>query len=282
MDLSPQAVSAATFTTVKKGYDPNEVRTYLNRVSSTLEAAQQQATAMEARARAAIAKMQDLSQQAAAAPAPQARESVGAGTDEAETISRTLLLAQRTADTTVAEAKAEAESVTSAAHSAADTLLAEARAEADRILGEARADARRVKDEELARAEGEVESLLAVATSSSPTSTISSSTSAAQRERVRDVATALQELADRVPGGLGDMRRPLLSASDESGDNERPAAVDAHGGSWSDGDASDERPAVDQNVPFGADKGDLDSPSGEYRHDPTPTAADLTSRAESR
>jgi hypothetical protein len=78
------------------------------------------------------------------------------------------------------------------------------------------------------------------------------------------------------------MRRPLLSASDESGDNERPAAADAHGGSWSDGDASDERPAVDQDVPFGADKGDLDSPSGEYRHDPTPTAADLTSRAESR
>jgi DivIVA domain-containing protein len=282
MDLSPQAVSAATFTTVKKGYDPNEVRTYLNRVSSTLEAAQQQATAMEARARAAIAKMQDLSQQAAAAPAPQARESVGAGTDEAETISRTLLLAQRTADTTVAEAKAEAESVTSAAHSAADTLLAEARAEADRILGEARADARRVKDEELARAEGEVESLLARRDFLVADVDHLEQYVAAQRERVRDAATALQELADRVPAGLGDMRRPLLSASDESGDNERPAVAESDGASASDDDANDERPAVDQDVLFATDPGDLDAASGEYGVDPTPAAGGVTSRPESR
>src|SRR5829696_4436341 len=108
MDLSPQAVSVATFKTVRRGYDPDEVRSYLARVSSTLEAAQQQATAMEARARAAVAKMQDLQAAAVAAPATDDRRDVVAPPDEAETISRTLLLAQRTADTTVAEARAEA------------------------------------------------------------------------------------------------------------------------------------------------------------------------------
>jgi len=229
MDLSPQAVSAATFNTVKKGYDPDEVRAFLNRVSTTLEASQQQATAMEARARAAIAKMQDLSQQAAAAPAqaPEARQDVGAGSAEAETISRTLLLAQRTADTTIADARAEAEELTSGAHATAETLLNEARAEADRIHGEARADARRVKDEELARAEEEVQSLLARRDFLVADVDHLEQYVAAQRERVRDAAVALQELADRVPAGLADMRRPLLSASDESGDNERPTTDDA-------------------------------------------------------
>jgi hypothetical protein len=38
----------------------------------------------------------------------------------------------------------------------------------------------------------------------------------AQRERLRDAAVSLQDLVERVPGGLGEMRRPLLSASADS------------------------------------------------------------------
>jgi hypothetical protein len=38
----------------------------------------------------------------------------------------------------------------------------------------------------------------------------------AQRERLRDAAVQLHDMVDRVPGGLADMRRPLLSASAES------------------------------------------------------------------
>ncbi|HRE01020.1 MAG TPA: hypothetical protein PLV68_06945, partial [Ilumatobacteraceae bacterium] len=33
-----------------------------------------------------------------------------------------------------------------------------------------------------------------------------------QRDRLRDVAAALTEMAERVPGGLGEIRRPLVSA----------------------------------------------------------------------
>src|SRR6187397_2600872 len=98
MELSPHAVSSATFKTVKKGFDPDEVRSYLVQVAGSLESSQQQATAMEARARAAIAKLQEM---ASAPPPSVAPESVGEAAshlvvapDEAETISRTLLLAQ--------------------------------------------------------------------------------------------------------------------------------------------------------------------------------------------
>ena len=35
MELSPQAVAAATFRTVKRGYDPDEVRAYLIEVSAS-------------------------------------------------------------------------------------------------------------------------------------------------------------------------------------------------------------------------------------------------------
>ncbi len=36
-----------------------------------------------------------------------------------------------------------------------------------------------------------------------------------QRARVREAASSLLDIADRVPGGLGDVRAPLLSASDD-------------------------------------------------------------------
>src|SRR5688572_15565013 len=97
MELSPHAIAAASFRTVKKGFDPDEVRAYLGQVATAVEQAQNQSTAMEARARAAVAKLQELSQQPVVAePLP-----VAASSSEVETISRTLLLAQRTADTAI-------------------------------------------------------------------------------------------------------------------------------------------------------------------------------------
>ena len=73
---------------------------------------------MEARARAAVARLQEvtaaaektaLSKALDDAGAPDSADVVHVSPDEAETISRTLVLAQRTADATIADAKAEAE-----------------------------------------------------------------------------------------------------------------------------------------------------------------------------
>src|SRR5262245_9648897 len=116
IDLTPSQVAAASFRTVRKGYDPDEVDAFLQRASQALEQAQQQATSMEARARAAVARLQELSAGGAAKPAAPAAagaegDVVHVSTDEAETISRTLVLAQRTADATIADANTEAERI---------------------------------------------------------------------------------------------------------------------------------------------------------------------------
>ncbi len=66
MEMSPQRVRSAEFKTVRKGADPDEVKVFLNDVADELERAQNQSTAMEARARAAVARLQEVSGTAAA------------------------------------------------------------------------------------------------------------------------------------------------------------------------------------------------------------------------
>ena len=219
MELSPQSVRTTAFKTVKKGYDPDEVDAFKEEVAGAIEAAQNQSTAMEARARAAVAKLQEATQSAAASPAPSA---LAPSHDDAETISRTLLLAQRTADVTVAEAKLESDSILKGARDEATATLDSARSMASRLLDEARAEARRSAEDERLKAQNEVQSLLArrdflVSDVDHLEQYIGS-----QRERVRDAAVALHELVDRVPGGLADMHRPLLSASADAGGQSTP------------------------------------------------------------
>ncbi|MFN8024510.1 MAG: DivIVA domain-containing protein [Acidimicrobiales bacterium] len=241
MELSPQAVAAATFRTVKRGYDPDEVRAYLIEVSASLEAAHQQATAMEARARAAIAKLQDATQLAQQTPAtttgpvpvtPAPTPTVGA--EEAETISRTLLLAQRTADHTVAEAKAEAAQITEAAHHEAASVtsaakldaaaaLEQARAEAARLLDDARAEAHRAKSESHLRAEAEVAELERRREALTSDLAALERATSSHRDRLRDVSKQLAQLAEGVPSP----EQPTLSAPSAPA---APAAAPASNG----------------------------------------------------
>lgn len=224
MDISPQTIRSTGFKTVKKGYDPDEVESFRNQVASAVETAQNQATAMEARARAAVAKLQELSQQVAEG----SREPQPAKTGDTENISRTLLLAQRTADAAISDARAEADQITSQAREEASRVLDSARTMAAKTVEDSRVDARRAVEDERVRAENEVQALLARRDFLLGDVDHLEQYLQAQRERLRDAAVQLQELVDRVPGGLGDMRRPLLSASAEG----EPAAVPtgvAHG-----------------------------------------------------
>jgi DivIVA domain-containing protein len=207
MELTPQAVRTTGFKTIRKGYDPEEVDKFKDQVASAIESAQNQATAMEARARAAVAKLQELTQGGAAPGSPtpaggtaaavedkpvEAAKPAELGADDAETISRTLLLAQRTADATVAEAKQEAA----------------------KIVDEARVEGRKANEDERIKAESEVQSLLARRDFLLGDVDSLEQHIIAQRERLRETATAINDMIDRVPAGLGDVRRPLLSASD--------------------------------------------------------------------
>ena len=216
MDFSPQTVRSAGFKTVKKGYDPAEVDDFKEKVAAAIETAQNQATAMEARARAAVAKLQEVSQQVTSGGAGPASGGRSANDEDAENISRTLLLAQRTADNTVAQANSDAESITVKARIDATTVIDNARSMADKLLDEARLEARRSAESERIKAENEVQALLARRDFLISDVDHLEHHLGAQRERLRDAAVSLQDLIERVPGGLGEMRRPLLSASAES------------------------------------------------------------------
>ena len=223
MELSPQSVSSTTFKIVKKGYDPEQVSSYLSALGASIEETQNQAAAMEARARAAVARLQEMTAQAAAAEADSASVSNSASvapTADADTISRTLLLAQRTADVTVAEAAAEAAQLTTAAEAQAKKLVDGAQEIVNRLHDEAKSEARRAGDAERVQVESEVQSLLARRAFLLGDVEQLEQHIVTQRERLREVANFLGEIVSRVPGGLGDVDRPLVSAvsDDPSGD----------------------------------------------------------------
>jgi DivIVA domain-containing protein len=261
MAISPAEIRALQFSTVKRGgYDQREVESFRTAAADSLESALQESTAMEARARAAVARLQELSQQAAAAedaesategdgPAPAAPVERPApptiAPDEAETISRTLLLAQRTADTTIAEAEATAQS-----------RVAEAEAEAVRIIELAKAESRRAGESERVRVEGEVQALLARRDFLESDVDHLDQHLQAQRERINEVVAELSSITGRVVNGLAPMRRPQLSASDHSGEHDRPVtdgmAVDDDG----DEDDVDVSSLIDQ----ARESGDTTSP----------------------
>lgn len=285
MELSPQAVAAATFRTVKRGYDPDEVRAYLIEVSASLEASHQQATAMEARARAAIAKLQDATQHAqSSGQVPVTPAAPAVAVEEAETISRTLLLAQRTADTTVAEAKAtakqitegaqaEAAGVTSAAKLEAATTLEQARAEAARLLDDARAEAHRTKTEHHLRAEAEVKELESRRSALLADLDALEQVSTSHRDQLRELSTSLAGIADGMPVSVA---RPSLSAPlappDGSGGLDRPGDAASSrrpsGGSLNGDDSTGHRmpPPITGQVPL--------QPGVEPLVSPRPTSAD--------
>ena len=138
MELSPKAITNVEFHLVRKGYDPDEVRAFLTQVAKGVEALQTQLTNADARARAAVARMQELtSSSPSAAAAPTSTEVVAPVVapvvvetpmhmGDTDTIAKTLLLAQRTADATVAEAQAKAATIVASAEDRARTIVDQA------------------------------------------------------------------------------------------------------------------------------------------------------------
>ena len=276
MEMNPQRVRSAEFKTVRKGVDPDEVRVFLGDVADELERAQNQSTAMEARARAAVARLQEVTEQAAA----EQTMSVDASVEESETISRTLLLAQRTADAAIADANAEAQRILTKANDEAAATLDSTREMSAQMLAEARVEAQRIGDAERQTILGEVEALKSRRDFLESDVHHLETFLVDQRTRVRDAATALIDVADRVPGGLGDVRRPLLSASDDdtptglaASGSQMDAADDAEVDSGSDGlvivtEIADEEQPVDADAP-GADEN-----AGEPTTAPVPSGED--------
>jgi cell division initiation protein len=122
MDLSAIDVQQKTFRERFRGYDPDDVEDFLDRVVETLRG-------QELKLQQQQEQLDGLSQDLA-------------GTKEAEeAIKRTYITAQRTSQEMVNEAEEKAQSILEKATAEAETLVGDARAEAETLVGDARSEA---------------------------------------------------------------------------------------------------------------------------------------------
>jgi DivIVA domain-containing protein len=146
MDLTPQSLHSVEFREARRGgYNTRDVDDFIERVVAGAGQLHERVREAQMRSDAADARLAELQREVEdlrSRPSTDASE-----TDE--TLRRTLVLAQRTADATIKEAKEEA-----------NRVLSEAREEAARTRAEAEAAARRGADSARVNAEAEVETLL--------------------------------------------------------------------------------------------------------------------------
>ncbi|MFT5201094.1 MAG: cell division initiation protein [Candidatus Aldehydirespiratoraceae bacterium] len=170
-----------------RGYDPDEVDAYVDRVARAA-----------AVLRGRVAELQER------AEAAESRGGASGGVSEAEeTLTRTLVLAQRTADAAIAEARVEAERTTTDAATSAQAILSAAESEAQVTLREAQAEASsalRVAEDRatlvMAEAETDRRSMVASAEAGAAGAAL------AERERLASEVSELQDyrafLADDI------------------------------------------------------------------------------------
>ena len=299
MGLNPQQVRTVKFKTVKKGLDPEDVQSFLASVADDLERAQNQAAAMEARARAAVQRVQELTpDHTSKTPPAQSTDEISASVDETETISRTLLLAQRTADTTIADAEAEVEALLEKATEDSARELDAARGLATQMAESARSTARQIGESERAAARDELRELQESRAGLSQDVAALEQFLEMQRERLRDAARTLVDLTERIPGGLGTAPAPVPETpvddetSDEGDDDVSTAATpdtDATDADTADDDTADDDTAdlvivadladesseTEPSLSAG-DPGDADATAVmEATGDPTPMGAEI-------
>ena len=107
----------------------------------------------------------------------------------------------------------------------------------------------------------------------------------AQRERLVEVAGTLNDLVQRVPGGLADMRRPLLSAAADSSTVDSSDAGDGGDASTlADATRSLDAEIVEPSVdgPADAGPGDEQDEIAEIRASPARTAGATRHRSAER
>lgn len=126
MDLTPQLFRDVQFTERRGAYDKDEVHAFLSRVGTAV--GQMQDRVREAQRRVEAAEEHIIKVEA------QAREQQ----DADETLRRTLVLAQRTADAAIKEAQDEAEAIVADARSKADDMIVQAEEAVRRDVGATR------------------------------------------------------------------------------------------------------------------------------------------------
>ena len=159
MDGTPHLLTDVQFSERRRGYDPEEVDNFLERVSAAVAQLQDKLREITARAEVADAKLADAQRAQAAAEAelarlggeaPAAPVSTADPEAEAERASRVLLMAQKTADATIDDANTTAQQTIAEARSRAASLVADAEAEAERMRADAKREAEALIEEQRA------------------------------------------------------------------------------------------------------------------------------------
>lgn len=134
MDVTPQLLHDAEFREAKRGgYNTHDVDEFLERLAVGLERQTSQLKEARARIEASESRIADAERRAA-----QAEQRASQVSDSDETLKRTLVLAQRTADAAIREAREEAARLLADAHETTARVRADAEEEAQRAHREAR------------------------------------------------------------------------------------------------------------------------------------------------
>jgi DivIVA domain-containing protein len=253
MELSPKSITGVQFRTVRKGYDPEEVRGFLAQLARGVEAVQAQAAAADSRSRSLMGKLQELS----------SREEQ----DPGEAMKRTLLLAQRTADAAVAEANDEARSVLAAADEKSRSTLSDAQAKAEQMITDAEADARRAASVEKTRIEAEVAALTARRDELHTEATRLERHIGDQRERIGAVTMTLRSILSEPTGLAVTELAPPSPSLHQGADGDEDVEV-----AWS-GERGPSGPDGDPTV--AEDLALLAEPAGGLFDDPGPPTAEV-------
>jgi DivIVA domain-containing protein len=262
MELTPQTLHAVEFREARRGgYNTRDVDDFLERIAQGVGLLQDRLREVMARAESAEGRLSDVQRQLEEVrrrpPAPEVSE-----TDD--TLRRTLVLAQRTADATIKEAKDEAarllgESrdeaarVVSESRDEATRLISEARDEAGRVRAEAEAEARRGTEGARARAEAEIEHLIDTREALNRDIEALGQRMSDQRERVRASIAELERALDEPsfesvpPVPLTEVERPERNGRPGRGDV--PAGRPAPGPSLPMRKQSDHEPLNGQAAP---------------------------------
>src|SRR3954470_20324175 len=120
MDLSPKALREVEFREKLRGYHPEDVDQFLERVAAGIEALQD--------------RLRQTTERAV-----HAEELAAASGESDEALRRTLVLAQRTADAAVEEARGQATAIVEEAAAKARVIVEEAREKAAQIATDSQA-----------------------------------------------------------------------------------------------------------------------------------------------
>jgi DivIVA domain-containing protein len=192
MDLTPQTLHAVEFREARRGgYNTRDVDDFLEQVAAGVQSLHDRVRESMMRAESAEARVVEAHRQL-----DDAQRRPNDVTETDDTLRRTLVLAQRTADATIKEAKDEAA-----------RLLSESREEAAQIRAEIEVEARRGTEGARLAAEAEVEALLEARDALQHDIGALNDVLRQQRERVRAGITELERVLDdpnllQASGGL--------------------------------------------------------------------------------